>query len=379
MQLKYEWPQPRHWGTGIALVGLCLATTASLFAAEPGSPVTEVTGFDGDAPIEATAAPGDGLASAKAVGSSAKVVVRLSEQLLQLLIFREVNRESKIDRVMFGAQVVGVAHTTGKVQIRLLPGGDQALFRLTLEGQTTAKTTSSRGAARVLGLRVTPFEAHKQVRFDGRRFLHQPADVTVHPSQADEEIGAAVAGLRGRLVRTVAERQVERLRQAADAIAQQDARTHISESFDAAVERHLARLNRRVRMQRYARGMLREAPVRLHLCTTSDYLQISFCSGVAHPPRLPQKSGAEPPAAIELWVHDSLLQPETRQVLQHRPGLGEVLAEAFPTAERPVVRTCSWLTEVLIQLRLATDQRWIVVKAGPLPWLASMPISSSAE
>jgi hypothetical protein len=276
---------------------------------------------------------------------------------------------------LFDAHVVGSAHTTGQIDAALRPGEEGCLFRLTFRGETISNTVSLHGPARIYCRRVTPFVARREVRFDGRRFTHAPAEVRIFPSQVEEQIESVSPGLRGLIVRNVAQRRVERLRSDTEAIAQSDAKRHVSESLDEAVTEHLARMNRYLRVGRYA-GVL-WAPWRTHWClrTTDDHLQICFG-------RDPESFVDIPPAraaALQIWLHDSLLNAKLEKRLSDWPGLGPALCELIPAADRPLVRTCCWLAEQLIQLRVEDQPHGILVEAQPPAWLRLARMPSSLE
>lgn len=302
-------------------------------------------------------------------------VVRLPEPLLRQVIRRQVDRKTRIDRVLFEARVVGSAHTTGQIDVALRAGDDDCQFHLTFRGETVSKTVSFHGPARIYCERVTPFVARSEVCFDGRHFTHAPAEVRIFPGQLKEQVESVSPGLRGLIVRSVAQRRVERLRADTEAVAQSDAKHHVAESLNEAVTRHLARLNRYLRIRRYASVLWAPSPTHWRFRTTDDHLQISF----GRDPESHMDLPAARAATLQIWLHNSLLGAKLEERLSHWAGLGPAVCELMPAADRPLVRTCCWLAERLIQLRVEAHSHWVLVEAQPPAWLRLARVSSSLE
>jgi len=314
-------------------------------------------------------------AEQEAPPTSPLLALRISEPVMSLLIGKEVDRTSKVDRTLFDARVLGVARTTGRLSLELRPGGEHAAFCLVLRGTTVSKTIGYVGPARIYSVRSTPFEARALIDLKDRRFTYQPAEITIHPSQVEERIASTISGIRGQIVRKVANRQLDRLREDLDTIADDDAASHVCASLNAAVERRLARMNRRLRARHYLQALQfnRTEQWKLHVNTTDDYLQISLFNL----PRgaTPQANWPAAPATapVELWLHSSLLDQRATELFEHWPGLGAALAEAFPSLDRPFFRGSGWVTERLVRLKLAKVDDWVVFRAGPVLWQTQPP------
>ena len=119
----------------------------------------------------------------------------------------------------------------------------------------TRKDPTDRGAfdahwAKILGDRTITV---KTVLFDGCTFTATPAVVTAHTDLTIEDVGSTAPGLRGRIVERVASGEMRRTYQEARHITAQKVIQHVSQAFDATVQEHLDRLNRRLRLKRLMR------------------------------------------------------------------------------------------------------------------------------
>ncbi len=301
----------------------------------------------------------------------ADVVLRLSERLATPLLRSSFESQSKIERMLFDAEVLGWAKTSGELALAFEEGGGHAALSLTLRGCTTTRTLSHLGPARLYSVRTTPFTATKQIVFDGRRLSHQPAQVKIQPGVVEEQVFCTLPGLRGQIVRSVAERQVARLRPQADQIAQADVETSVSTNFNRRVEEALGRVNRALLLHRVVRGLLgRPAPQQLRFSTTAEHLQIELAFAGPASPTPPLAALAERDGVlVELWVHRDRLGDEWAERLAGWRGLAALVAERYPMAERPWVQGVCWLLEQAVQLDIArVEQQWLVVRAGPLVW-----------
>lgn len=305
---------------------------------------------------------------------SARLALRISEPLMSQLIRKEVDRTSQVNRTLFDAQVLGQARTTGRLSLELRPGGDHAAFCLVFRGTTVSKTIGYLGPARIYSVRSTPFEARTLIDFKNRRFSYQPAEITIFPSQVEESIASTVSGIRGQIVRTVASRKLDHLREELDDIADDDAATHVCQSLNAAVERRLSRMNRRLRVRDYLQTLQfqQSQDWKLHVSTTDDYLQVCLLDAGSAASSVQQPT-APAKAPIELWLHRSMLDQGTEQLLDSWPGLGTALAETFPKLDRPLFRGGGWVTERLVRLKLAPNNDWVVLRVGPMLWQKPAP------
>ena len=225
--------------------------------------------------------PNDGLVSVLAT-------VRISRVVIEPLSAVKVDRTTEVNDEVLSAHVTGSCHTTGTVSIELTPDQTKAAFNLILAGESISNTVGVSGPARITSRASTKYTAVKEVMFDGDSFETTPAEVTANTDLKIEDVDSTEPGIRGRIVKRVAERRVREEFEESRRLAAQRVIDQVSKGFDEAVQKHLDRLNEQLKLDRLLSGQVENhARLPLRFKTTKDSLHVTFLAEEGEPRQLP--------------------------------------------------------------------------------------------
>lgn len=259
------------------------------------------------------------------------IVIRLSEELFTSIIDRDVDEQVEVRDVILETPVTGLARTTGRPWVNLVPHETQAAFEVVFEGTTVSRSVGRNGPAVIYSRSTTQFCATKQVRFEpGRGFHAMPAQINAQTSLVIEGVDATTrCRLVSRLVRRRAWREAQAKHGQALAIVHAKAERRVRSVFDAQLEKGLARLNRASNLRGMALNLLAWAREPQYVCcSTEQYVEIaaSALGREALPIELPRSQRVRSP--IQVWIHKSVPGPRIAGLLTRfdwgRRGLEEL-------------------------------------------------------
>jgi hypothetical protein len=329
-----------------------------------------------------------GLMYAKAVGgeepttsqlSSPYIVVfRVSDRALQSQAGGPVASDMPVNEIILGTRVTGTARVTGQSDVQPIEDCDHGKFLITLRGTADGTSVGINGPAVIHSRSRTSFVATKRAIFvPGEGFFTQPAKVTANTAIQNTGIDSTRGGIAGRVVRRVASEEVANNRERTRQIAEQIALKKIEAAFESAVAQRLAGLNRQVEQRtQVVRSVQLGRNVRMNAATTPQGVLVGIrpADTVYAPIELP---ALDPNSPGELWVHQSLLEPEVaglfaelRQALvRNRQFFVSTLDTAEPGSEGKLVQTL----RPAGGLRSSRVEDWIVLQparqgnSGPSP------------
>jgi hypothetical protein len=271
-----------------------------------------------------------------------RVVVRLSDAMLNSLMSKGFARETEVRDVILGTSIFGRAYIQAQPGVALQESPDQATFQIVVEGTAHSRSTGYNGPAIVYSRSVTTFRATKQVIFDpGKGFYGLQPQVWASTQTYIDNIGSQRGGIVGRIVRRRAWREAGERQPLATEIARQKAAHRIAILFERHAEERLARLNRIADLRQYAIAVLRPAgsgEPKYACCTTPKFLQIATNfseseAAIALPAAGPASAAAAP---IEVWVHKSLVGDRLQaalNVINARSKASDLVAAITSTAK----------------------------------------------
>jgi hypothetical protein len=251
-----------------------------------------------------------------------RIVLRLSDEMLNSLMNQGFAREVDVRDVILGTTIQGKATISATPGVQLKECPDQATFQVVVNGTAQSRSTGYNGPAIIHSRSVTSFVATRQVVFDpGRGFYTLPAQVQARTQTFIDRIDSTRRGIVGRIVRRRAAREASARHAAATEIARQKAEQRIALAFDRQMEERLARLNWVANFRQMAVAALRPAEgsePKYACCSTPHYLQIATNFGNGGPAiALPTAGGVSAKKApIEVWVHESLVQGKLAAALK---------------------------------------------------------------
>jgi hypothetical protein len=247
------------------------------------------------------------------------VVLRFSTEMLNSLINKQIDVQTRVRDVVLGTPVTGVARITGQPHVELEPAEDRAQFKVVISGTVHSQTVGRHGPAVIQGRAVTQFTATKQIVFQpGLGFYGLPPSVAAQSQVFTDGVRSTRGGFIGRIVQRRATRQVAEQRHELTAIARDRATRRIAAALEGHLNERLARLNKAVEFRSMLAGSgERSRNFRLSCYTTPLYVEIANGSGDRRSPiDLPVfGSASELNAPIEIWVHNSLVPEPVGQAV----------------------------------------------------------------
>lgn len=202
------------------------------------------------------------------------VVIRVSESLFASPE-PEVREVTPVDTCVLGVRSVGTASVLGELTPEFFTSSKGVRMDLVLEGTSTAKTTARQGPALVHTTTTCRFTAcapltfHHEVGFSAGEIT-----ATVNGVDQRRRVNSTTPGLRGRLVRRVANRRISQQQDQIMRIAESNTRSRLVSSMERRVSERLSAWNEHWLKLQAALKQQRwypEAP-RLFLTTTPNHL-----------------------------------------------------------------------------------------------------------
>jgi hypothetical protein len=170
------------------------------------------------------------------------VWIDISEDLLDDPVDRMIERIEGVSDIILGTPVSGNSRVRAKSDLLIEPAADRAILKIVVEGHVDAQTTGRRGPAQIDSRSTTRFRAEKQLLIEPTGLKVLPTVCRAQLAAGSSKVSATTGGLRGRIVRGVAERRWEASRDAALREGQQ----HVEQRVCAAVDREADALIRRL-------------------------------------------------------------------------------------------------------------------------------------
>lgn len=292
-----------------------------------------------------------------------RMVLSVSAELIHELFARDIDKHTSVNRCVLGTQAAGSAHTVGRADVVLEQDDKGAAFRVVLTGKSESATVGRNGPAIIRSRSVTNWEAVKHVKFDGKRFVSPPSTITGNTVITPMGVDSTLPGMRGRIVRRVANRKAGEMRSSAERISQKQTDQELASEVDVAVDACVEKLNQR----------LHTRPLLTHLLTLLDSKQIEISTS--------EKSihfsfeGADTSLAtvcpvdqhvmseIELWVHMPLLRSPDTNIPQLLNNALSWLQDILPAHLVPAENTKE--LALLASLSVVVVEDWVVLRSTP--------------
>jgi len=317
---------------------------------------TPVSGHSPELPQDTkTAAP-----AAESPLPRGTVVLRVSADYLERLFARHIDKESAVDNQVLGTHARGEAHTVADIDVSLEPDDNGAAFYIVATGKTTARTTGHNGPAIIKSRTVTDWTCRKAVTFSGAAFHTQPATIESKTTLQPEGVGSELPGIRGAIVKRVAERRVEESHAQAQQTTTENVRRRILSQVDADIDARVTKLNHHLHSNQLVSGALalEKELGSVKLSTSRDWVNVSFFevskSSVPISSENPQAQDD-----IELWIHNSQL---AKPFDEHYSGVAAQLKwldQALPQVMLPALKAID--LKQPSKLSMQTVEDWLVI------------------
>lgn len=288
-----------------------------------------------------------------------QMVMRISEELLERLFARDIDKHTTVDRWVLGTHARGKAHTVGHADVDTEDSNDEAAFRVVIKGASHSRTVGHNGPAIIHTRTATHWEVVKQVRFDGERFTTSPGTISSNTKLTPMGVDSTLPGLRGRLVRRVGSRRVCECKSTAERINQKQTSEKILSQVDEIVDSRVEQLNQRI----YTRPILKhllpmlESPV-VELSTNNKCIHIAFAGGDSQLATVCPLDRLDP-SETELWIYLPLLGLPDAVLPDSMDNALDWLKQLMPNFKFP--ESDSPEPEALSSLAVKVIDDWIVL------------------
>lgn len=279
------------------------------------------------------------------------VWIDVSQRTLASGVEGALERTIAVEDSILGTTVRGKGTTKATKALIFAPHDERAVLRLHVRGTIDTATLGRNGPARIHSRARTTFRAEKDFWLSEEGLKALPTVCVAETTTLAAKVSAAAPGVRGRIVKRVAQRQVRQKGAEADQIAARHAEDEIRELVDQEASELVARIDRCAIAPLLSLADGSAGPVRLRFCSGKGLLRIGVVLGPLGAP--PEEPNLPLDSGLALRWHSSvgerLMQYRAMKVimasLQPRNPLAERLGAIVPT--RLAKRAGTWSQQLV--------------------------------
>ncbi len=196
------------------------------------------------------------------------VWIEVSERALASGVEGDIERITAVEDFILGTAVRGQGNTKATKTLIFAPHDERAVLRLRVSGTIDTTTLGRNGPARIHSRARTAFSAEKDFWLSERGLQALPTVCAAETTTLSANVSAVSPGVRGRIVKRVAQRQVQQKRAQADQIAARHAEDEIRELVDQEASELVSHIDR-----------CAVAPLLTLAKGSAGAVQLRFCSG----------------------------------------------------------------------------------------------------
>lgn len=292
------------WSITVLFLTLVTAILPAVSAQEP-LPVPPPVESNVESPTESQALTGDSLSIDKVQGVRANPVLaclRIPAILITEIASREFTHTSPVDRVLLGTHSRGTAICQGHVSCEMRQQTHAAEVVCRITGTVDSTTRGTNGPALINSTATTSYTATKRIVFDGRKLITQPALVQASSRIEITGIGSSLPGLRGRIVRRVAERRSGESLAEAEAITRDLTAAELQQHIDDEFAQRIDAINRKLEDRLPILAAFAESDYKLSISSQAEFIQLMFVRRDEGVPTLHVPATLPLTSKIVLWI-----------------------------------------------------------------------------
>lgn len=230
----------------------------------------------------------------------------VSAGLIAAAMDREIDEPTEIRESILGASIVGTGHTTGRLEVNLIPSDERAVLGLHMSGTTDSQTVAYKRSIRVFADSITELEATKHIHFDAAGFTSRPASAIA--TTATDVTG--LSHRRGnRFIERLAWRKVSQSQGQAQQQSSFKASRRIEERMDQEASKMITKANNKYQAK-FRRPLLRKDafPGLFQVQSNEALIRVKMHQAAADQLAAP-RAVTDPPAGHDLAVrlHESFV------------------------------------------------------------------------
>ncbi|HVA47280.1 MAG TPA: hypothetical protein VNH11_13005 [Pirellulales bacterium] len=237
--------------------------------------------------------------------SHPNVWIDISEEYLEQSVIQSIDRWEHVQSVILGTPVSGRGRLRAASDLVIEPYADQARLRIVVRGTLDTETIGRAGPARISARALTSFRAEKPLLLSGAGLKVLPAVCVAETRTLASNVAAFRRGLAAGLVRRVALRRWQAVREASERDSARQAETQLKAALDRESDALIKRLDRVALAPVLAMVGGHAARTRIRFCSETRMLRIGAVYGpLGAPPGRPRH---EQNRAFTLQVHSALV------------------------------------------------------------------------
>lgn len=248
----------------------------------------------------ADSSPVDGVVSTPA--NPVLACLRIPAVLVTEVASREFTHKSHVDRIVLGTHSRGSAICQGHVVCEMREQIDAVEVVCRISGTVDSTTCGTNGPALIGSTTTTSYTATKSIIFDGRKLITQPAVVRASSRIQVTDIGSSLPGIRGRIVRRVADRRAGESLAEAEAITRDLTVAELQQQIDHEFAQRIVSINRAIEDRLPILKAFAASDYKLSISSQAEFIQLLFVRRDADPQTLHVSSTLPLTSKIVLWI-----------------------------------------------------------------------------
>lgn len=237
--------------------------------------------------------------------------IDVSEKAMTDGVAGAIERPIVVEDSILGTAVRGHGLTKATKRLVFEPHAERAVLTLHVRGTIDTRTVGRNGPARIDSEARTTFRAEKKFWLTEQGVKSFPTLCTAATTTLSADVSAAARGIRGRIVKRVAQRQVWQQQTAADRIAARHAEAEIRDIVDQEATALVSRIEECAVTPLLALANGSGGSVRLRFCSAKGLLKIGLVLGPLGAP--PNESGLPLESGFAIRLHSTVVE----RLMQH--------------------------------------------------------------
>lgn len=352
------------WSFAVLFLMLVTVIVPAMSAQEP-LPVPPPVESIMESASESQGRAGDSLSTDKLQHSGTNPVLaclRIPAVLITEIASRDFTHTSPVDRVLLGTHSRGTAVCQGHVSCEMREQIQAAEVVCRITGTVDSTTRGTNGPALINSTASTTYTATKRIIFDGRKLITQPALVQASSRIQITGVGSSLPGLRGRIVRRVAERRSGESLAEAEAITRDLTVAELQQHIDDEFAQRVDSINRKLDDRLPILAAFEASDYKLSISSQAEFIQLMFVRRDADLPTLHVPATLPLTSKIVLWLplpgaaHATGSAPAAEQQLQSSNSFD------FQNSEQWLLESSQsflpiWLTAAVTRVQDSLKQR----------------------